>query len=360
MAQSGESMTREDLLKAGLPKMVLSQLVQETLLNLEAEYLGLTVSDEMLRDRIQSIKAFQNEKGQFDRTHFVQILRAHGLSEDSFITDVRKELIREQLSNAIMVGTYLPDELVDRLFDVQYQHRQAAMLLVSPQAMPTPPSPGNEVLEAFYKEHQKEFETPELRTITALVIDPTPLEKEIPVSQEEIKSIDQAKPEVYGKQSIDRATPLIIAEAQKEKASEKIYEMTRELDDKIAGGSTFEELVPTINGAQVIKLEAVDSVGQDRMAVSSPQLPSNKELAQEILHAAFSLEEATDSPFTQAQNGAYYTVRVDKITPPAFQPFAEIKDRILKYGPKMNRLKLRMKRRKGMWNPSIKAIGKLP
>ena len=338
-AQSGQSVTREEILKAGLPQMILNQLIQEILLNLEAEHLGLTISDETLRDRIQSIKEFQNEKGKFDRAHFAQMLRANGLSEDSFIASVRQELIREQLANAVMVGAYLPDDLVERLFDAQFQHRQAAMLIVSPKEMPSPSSPSEVVLETFYKEHQKEFKTPELRAFTALFIDPAAIAKEIPVTREEIKNVYQAKPDVYGKSPIERATPLIIEEIQKEKASEKIYEMTRELDDKIAGGATFEELAPTIIGAQLIKLEPVDIQGQDRMSAPSAQLPSNKELAQEILQAVFTLEEATDSPFTQARSGIYYTIRVDKITPAAFQPFVEIKDRILKIWTENEQLK---------------------
>jgi len=330
MAQSGQSLTHEELLQAGVPQMVLSQLVQEILLNLESEHLGLTVSDEAIRNRIQSIKEFHNEKGVFDRTRFTQLLRAVGFSEDSFIADIRKELIREQLVNAIIVGTYLPEEMIDRLFDAQYQHRQASMLVVAPKSMPVPPPPSNDVLEAFYKEHQTEFKTPELRTMTALVIDPATMGKEISVSPDEIKSVYEAKPDVYGKQPLEKATPQITAEIQKEKANEKVYEISRDLDDKIAGGATFEELAPTVNGAQVVKLEAVDKEGHDRMGNTSPALPSNKEFAQELLQTAFGLEEATDNPFTQAKSGTYYTVRVDKVMPEALQPFAEMKDRILK------------------------------
>ncbi len=338
MAQTGESMTREQIVKAGLPQIILTQLIQEILLNLEAEHLGLTVSDEMLRDQIQSIKAFQNEKGQFDRARFAQILRNNGLSEDSFIAEVRKELTREQLISAIMVGAHLSDDIVDRLFDAQYQNRQAAMLMITPQEMPVPAPPSTDILEGFYKEHQKKFQTPELRTIAALVIDPTVLAKEIPVSQEEIKAIYEAKPE-YQKQNIDSATPLIIAEVQKEKAMEKMFQVTQDLDDKIAGGATLEELVPTVKGAELIKLEGVDAKGFDRLEMPSPNLPKKKELTQEILQTAFSLEEGADSPFSQAKDGIYYMVRVDKITPASFQPFAEIKDRVLKAWTEYEQLK---------------------
>ncbi|OJW51485.1 MAG: hypothetical protein BGO67_07015 [Alphaproteobacteria bacterium 41-28] len=338
MAESGESLTREDIMKSGLPQIILNQLIQEILLNLETEHLGLTVSDETLRHQIQSMEAFQNEEGVFDRARFAHVLRENGLTEDSFIAQVRLDLTREQLINAIMAGAYLPDDIVDRLFDAQYQHRQAAMLMVTPQEMPVPGTPSNDVLEAFYKEHQKKFVTPELRTITALMINPASFAKEIPVSQEEIKAIYEAKPE-YKKQNIGSVTPLIIAEVQKEKAMEKIFQITQELDDKIAGGATLEELVPTVKGAELVKLEGVDAKGLDRMETPSQKLPKNKEFAQELLQAAFSLEEGSDSPFSQAKDGTYYMVRVDKVSPAAFQPFADIKDRVLKAWTEYEQLK---------------------
>lgn len=338
-AQSGEAPTREQLVSAGLPQMILRNLIDELLLNLEAKHLGLTVSDDTLRNYIHSIKAFQNAKGEFDKNHFVQVLRSNGLSEDAFIEDIRQELIRDQLAKAIMVGAYVPDEMINPLFDAQYQHRQAAMLMLPTKEIPLPPPPNDEVLEAFYKEHQKAFETPELRTVTLLVLNSAAIAKEIPVTEEEIKATYEAKPETFRKQSLEAVKPLIIAEIQKEKSIEKIYKLTQEIDDKIAGGTTFEEVAPTVQGAQLIKLTDVDSRGRDRVETPSSQLPEDKEFAQEMLKAAFEIEEGSDTPFTQAHNGAYYTVRVDKIIPPAFQAFAEIKDRVLKKWSENEQLK---------------------
>lgn len=339
MAQSDESVTREQIMQEGLPQMILNQMIQETLFNLESESLGLTVSDEAVRQEVQSIKAFQNDKGVFERTRFDQILRANGLSEDTFIAEIRSELIRHQLADAIIVGAFLPDGMVSRLFDAQYQFRQASLLLVSPKEMPLPKAPSQDILEVFYNTHQKEFETPELRTITAFIIDPILIGKEIQVSADEIKSMYDAKPDVYGQLKIEKATPLIIAEIQKEKAIEKVFQLTQDLDDQIAGGATLEELAPTVQGGKLIKFERVDSQGLGIMKTPTPQLPEDKELAQDILKTAFALEEASDSPFSQAKNGAYYVVRVDKVDPVSFQPFAEIVDRVEKAWAEKEQLK---------------------
>jgi peptidyl-prolyl cis-trans isomerase D len=328
--QSGQAMTPEQLLEAGLPQMILWGLINDLLLNLEAKHLGLTVSDDVIRDRIHSMKAFQNAKGEFDREHFEQILRSNGFSEESFIAEIREELIREQLANAVMVGAYLPEEMVDSLFTAQYQYRQASMVVVSASEIPPPAAPSEDVLQAFYKENKQGFKRPELRNITLLMLDPDVIAKGIVVSPEEIKSIYEAKPDLYGKMTLENATPLIMAEVQKEKATEQIFKITQDLDDKIAGGATFEELAPTVQGAQLLKLKEMDKNGRDQMGVLIFQTPNDKEVAEEVLKTAFELDEGSDIPFTQARNGAAYTLKVDKIMPSALQPFSEIKDLVLK------------------------------
>jgi peptidyl-prolyl cis-trans isomerase D len=329
MAQTGESINREDLLKTGFPQMILGQIIQENLLDMEAENLGLTVSDEALRDTIQSIKAFQNEQGVFDRILFTQLLHSNGLSEDAFIAEIRKELLRNQLSQAVIAGAFLPEEMVERLFNAQYQHRQASCVTISPKDMKAPKAPAESTLEAFYKEYQKEFKTPELRTLTILMVDPAAFVPEISVTEEEIKTAYDMKGE--GKKSLQEMKPQLTVEIQKEKSNEKAYEMIQALDDKIAGGATFEELASTASkGTALLKLDQLDKSGKDRLGAQSPNLPQSKELAQDIFQAAFGLDQNTESPFSQAKNGVFYTVRVDQITPASFQPFTEIKDRVLK------------------------------
>jgi hypothetical protein len=328
-AQTGESLTREQLLEAGIPYMILQSLVQDLYLDLEAKHLGITVSDDVLRDRIHGMEVFHNEKGEFDRTYFTQLLQSNGLSEEKFLEEIKLELTREQLSNAIKVGAYLPDIMVDKLFDAQYQQRQASMLVVADKDIPAPPAPDQKTLEAFYNDHQQAFKTPELRTATLLVLDPTALGADIAVTDEELKATYDAKAGSLGNKPFEEVKAQLLKDLQKEKSTEKIYKITQELDDKIAGGATFEELAPTVPGAQLVKFTEIDQQGDDWMGAPSPQLPQDKAFGHELLTAIFQLDEGGDSPFAQAQNGAYFTARVDKITPTTLRPFAELQSLVL-------------------------------
>jgi peptidyl-prolyl cis-trans isomerase D len=290
------------------------------------------------------MEAFQNEKGEFDRAHFTQILRAHGLSEEAFLVELRRELIRDQLIRAVTVGVHVPEEMVDPLFDSEYQHRRAAVLIVSPKSIPAPSQPSDSVLEAFYKENKKAFKTPELRSLTAIILRPEALAHEISVSDEEIRNMYESQYEALGKKPLKDVRDAVVSAVRKEKASEKIHELAQKLEDEIAGGATFEEIAKNTPAAELVQLKGIDSRGKDRQGTVVAQLPKDKELAKEMLQLGFELEEAMDSPFSQAQSGEYFTIQVDKVTPASFEDFAEVKARVLKEWTELERLNAAQKK----------------
>lgn len=359
MAKTGKSLTREEILNEGIPQVILEQLVQENLLNLETKNLGLTVSDEKIKNQIHSMPAFQDANGLFNRGLFTNALRGIGLAEDTFIEEIRKDLIREQLVEAIAAGVSLPEGMVGPLFDATFQSRQASVIVVSPKDIVPPPPPSDEELKAFYEKFQEDFKTPELRTITALVIDPSAMASAQDVTEEEAKEVYDSKPDEYGKQTFKEVKPKIIAELKREKALDKAFQISQELDDKVAGGETLEEIKIADTGVQRILLGGIDAKGYNRMKVKAPELPKNPDLANEMLQTAFSLEEGMDNPFTQTKSGEYFMVRVDKITPTRVQPFDEIKDLVLKTWTDFKKLEGAQKKAK-QYADTLNKGGKVP
>lgn len=291
ISQSSHSVTPEDLLKAGLPQEVLDQLVRDTLMTLEVNRLGLTVTDEAVRKRTHSLKMFQDATGTFIHARFVQVLRDNKISEEWFLDRIRKEMTQEQLSQAVTFGVRLPSEMVGPLFDLQFQHREARMLTLNPKDMTRTPSPSPKELEAFYQKHASSFTTPELRTFTTLVLDPVMIAKKNTMTEEE--------------------------------SSEMLHKLTQELDDKIAGGATFEEVAAQTQGIALLKIDSVTANGLAYGEKLASQLPKDTDFAQELLQSVFALESTIDTPFVQAKNGTYYAIRLDKIAPQTLAPFKE-------------------------------------
>ena len=66
LMRQNPGITREQIEKSHLGRQVLNDLIQQTLLEQEAQRVGVGVSPLELRKQAEAIKAFQDEQGKFD------------------------------------------------------------------------------------------------------------------------------------------------------------------------------------------------------------------------------------------------------------------------------------------------------
>lgn len=89
----------ENLLKSlGIQKQVIEELVRRKLMLQEAERMGLTVSDEEVRDKIREMPYFKNKEGKFDASQYNATLSANRYSPATFENMVREDLLRNHLA----------------------------------------------------------------------------------------------------------------------------------------------------------------------------------------------------------------------------------------------------------------------
>src|SRR5258706_8795796 len=100
------TLEREQLKQLGIIDQVLQRLIGQTLIELEARRLGVTIDDQVLRGAIQNNPAFRNEQGQFDRNRFQLVLNQAGFTEASFLALLRQDLLRSQLMTAVALGSH--------------------------------------------------------------------------------------------------------------------------------------------------------------------------------------------------------------------------------------------------------------
>lgn len=84
------------LKQLGLKQQVIDSMVQRKLMLQEAKKLGLFVSDEQLREKIQSLPYFQ-KNGKFDHELYKNLLQANRYSPAVFEDTIREDALREQL-----------------------------------------------------------------------------------------------------------------------------------------------------------------------------------------------------------------------------------------------------------------------
>lgn len=114
----------------------------------------------------------------------------------------------------------------------------------------------------------------------------------------------------------------------------KISDISAQLEDSLAGGSTLEEAAQPF-GLKVEKLPPVTKQGKDAQG-NTPQA-----FAQfpRMLELAFRLDEKSESPLTPADEGVYFIVRVEKVEPEHLRPLDEVRKDVVKGWEAEQRLK---------------------
>ncbi len=172
-AQLGGSFTMEQARMFGLDRMVLEQLVNNTVLDIEAERIGLSVGDPTVQQEILSVRSFQGANGQFDREAYRFTLQSAGLSEAVFEEQIRSEVTRSVLQLAVAGAAQAPQALVAPLLDYQAQTRDLTVMtlnaadLTDPVGQLTPAE-----LEGWYADQIDRYSLPEGKRIRYVWLTP--------------------------------------------------------------------------------------------------------------------------------------------------------------------------------------------
>jgi len=150
----------DDILKSlNLKGQALNQLIDGEILLHQASRMGLTVTDEDVRQAITSYPAFQRD-GHFDMGIYEQALRYSRLTAEDFEKMKRKELTFSKVNRILREGAKVSDREVEDLFSAQYGKVNLQFVKIAIQRSSVE-EPDREALEAFYKKNGEAFRIPE-------------------------------------------------------------------------------------------------------------------------------------------------------------------------------------------------------
>ncbi len=122
-------------------------------------------------------------------------------------------------------------------------------------------------------------------------------------------------------ESFEEAKPKLQAELAREAADSQVGKLMNKVDDAIARGDDLDKVATDLH-LEVAK-PTVDQSGHT-LSGSTVGLPSP-----DILRTAFNTEQGQVSNVEEMQDGGFFVVRVDKVTPSAVRPLAEVHDQVL-------------------------------
>ncbi len=194
--QTREPLTRADAIRMGLLEQSLQRLVARRIIDAEARSLGITASDETVARVITEQPEFQVD-GAFNRQRFDAILRQNGLNEAVFAESIRAERTRESLAGSIRPVGGPPEALAEPL-TARLGETRSGELLLAPAARYADVAPADDAeLEAFLADRAADFQAPERRDVTAVLLDAQLLVDEITVDEDELRARYEAALQSY-------------------------------------------------------------------------------------------------------------------------------------------------------------------
>jgi len=170
--QSGGKFNPTQQQKLALAHDTFEQQITNMLYAQQADRAGFLISDELVRDVIESEPSFAGMDKRFDKARFHMQLESQGLSEASFVPVIRAGLARQLVINPVANSGQAPRSLAEDIYRYRNEKRVAETIMI-PNATATGITPPTDAeIEAFYRKHPVEFTAPEYRSFTVLSVSP--------------------------------------------------------------------------------------------------------------------------------------------------------------------------------------------
>ncbi|MDR3515271.1 MAG: SurA N-terminal domain-containing protein [Azospirillaceae bacterium] len=411
----GPTFDTEQARAMGVVSMALNGLVNGLLTDEAAAEVGIAVGDQQVIDEIHRQKVFHNAQGVFDPQKFGEVLRANSLSESFYTDAIRRDQARGMVVGAVSAGGDLvPKALADALYQHDGERRSVDKVVLKAAAQPDPGVPDAAAIETYYHDHAAPFTAPEYRALTIGLLTTDALAPHQTVTDDEIKAAYDSRIEEFqipekrqitqvvvpdeatarqiaaavktgqtltqaaeaakvepikmeaarnellpelqapvfdlaigsvsepvktelgwhvieatgtlpaGNRSLDMVRDELVAGLRKDHAADAVDKIANSVQDALAGGATIDELAAKF-GLAVIKIPATDAEGKQPDGKAVDALADTKTL----LQTAFSLDKGGRSSTIDLPSGGYGLVQVDDVTPAAVKPLEIVRDQVV-------------------------------
>jgi peptidyl-prolyl cis-trans isomerase D len=298
--------TNEEARQIGLDRSVLQRLLSEGAVDDEAGKLGLNISDDALRQIITSNPDFRDKSGAFDPARFEAALRNLDMNERGFVSELRKQALRQFIVAALTTGVTAPKAEVAAEADYEGQSRSVDYFLLPAAAAGEIAAPSDEALKTFFNDRKSSYRAPEFRSADVLALEPQTIANPAEVSDADAEAAYAklaGKDPKFGAPEKRDLEQILFPNAADADAAEA----------KLKGGASFDDLVKE----RGLKPEDADIGETTKDAM----------LDKDEADAVFALPQGGVSGVLKSQFGPVI-VRVKSITPATVKPFAEVAEEV--------------------------------
>ncbi len=237
------SIPPELLEKMNLKKDVIQEMVNQILLEQEAQRLGFVVTTEDLVHDIRSNPMFQLN-GVFDESIYRSRLNDIKMSTTMYEQTRRRELLSSQIAGLLTEGIKTDPEEIKRFWHFQNDKLVLAMLPIK-SAEPSQGTPiDSKLLENFFKENQSKYTIPASVNVEYVTFSWRDIQKKLNVTPEEVKDYYQSNPREFTEPESIRAKHILV-KVPPDATEQQIQEARKKAEDilaKLKEGADFDKV----------------------------------------------------------------------------------------------------------------------
>jgi peptidyl-prolyl cis-trans isomerase D len=208
----GANMNDQLLKQLGIEQQILQQMVDERAALAEAERLGITVSDEEVRQRIVAMPAFQENGGFIGEQRYQQLLRMQRppMLPSEFETNVRRGLTVEKLRASLTDWLAVPDKELEEVYRRRNDKIKLAVVTFNADSFRGQATASDADVASHFEGHKDDFKIPEKRKIRYVLLDIEAIRAKVVVPPADIEKAYNSSIEQYTTPEQVRASHILL------------------------------------------------------------------------------------------------------------------------------------------------------
>lgn len=200
---------------------VLDQLLAQRALSAEIRKAHMTVSNEQVQRAVwNDFPTLVKADGTFDAEQYRQILATQGFSVDMHQSQLRNDLVVNQILGGLEASGFTPRTVAKAISDYGSQEREVQELAFPLNQFLANVKVTDDMVKSFYDKNAKLFEIPESAKIEYVVLNADAVASQVSVSDEEIAGYYKANEKRFGSEEVRRSSHILI-KTDKDKAAAK-------------------------------------------------------------------------------------------------------------------------------------------
>lgn len=314
----GDALGRDPRSEEGLKQRALNQMVEALLKQQVGLETRMRISDAQVANKVRSMEAFQRD-GKFAQDLYERQLQGAALTPSTFEEQLRRELLNEQLQDALEGSVFITRFELEGAARLQGQKRQLSYLVLPAQAAEATVEIAAPEVERYYQDHRDAYTTPERVKLAYLDLSLDKIAKQVTIDEAALRKHYDHHAGSYTVPEQRRAHHILVKlskdadEAQIEAARKK----AEGLVERVRKGESFEDLARKESEDLGSKAQGGDLGFFQRGAMVAP-----------FEAAVFAMKAGAISDTVRSDFG-FHIIRLDEVTEEKVKSFEEAKDEVL-------------------------------